>query len=106
LQASPPDPASKAGIFLGGLFNSGYFFVFLKTLECIYGLLLLGDWFVPLVLILLFPISVNILLFHLFLAPAPQSLIISLLIILLNIYLAWIYRFWYRPLLRRNNSLQ
>ena len=106
LHAAPPDPASKAGIFLGGLFNSGYFFLFLKTLETIYGLLLLIDWFVPLVLILIFPISLNIVLFHTILAPAPQSLVISLLIILLNIYLAWAYRYLYFPLFRRNNTFQ
>jgi putative oxidoreductase len=106
LHAAPPDPASKAGIFLGGLFNSGYFFVFLKTLEVIYGLLLLIDWFIPLVLILVFPISLHILLFHSFLAPAPQSLVISVLIILLNIFLAWTYRQLYLPLFRRNNSIR
>lgn len=106
LHAAPPDPASKAGIFLGGLFHSGYFFVFLKTLEIIYGFLLLADWFVPLVLILVFPISLNILLFHSFLAPAPQSLTISLLLVGLNIFLAWTYRSLYLPLFRRNNFTQ
>jgi putative oxidoreductase len=106
LHAAPPDPASKAGIFLGGLFSSGYFFVFLKSLETIYGLLLLADWFVPLILILVFPISLNIFLFHSFLAPAPQSLVISLSIIGLNIFLAWTYRHLYRPLFKRNNSIQ
>lgn len=105
LHAAPPDPASKAGIFLGGLFNSGYFFVFLKTLEVLYGLLLLADWFVPLVLILISPISINILLFHVILAPAAPALVISSLIITLNIYLAWVYREFYAPLVRRNNTL-
>jgi putative oxidoreductase len=106
LHAAPPDPASKAGIFLGALFNSGYFFVFLKTLEVIYGLLLLANWFVPLVIILVFPISLNILLFHSFLAPAFQSLVIAVLIILLNIFLAWNYRRLYGPLFRRNNQIR
>ncbi len=105
LHATPPDPASKAGVFLGGLFSSGYFFVFLKTLETVYGLLLLFEWFVPLVLILVFPISLNILLFHSFIAPAPQSLVISVLIVVLNLGSAWSYRELYLPLLRRNNPL-
>ncbi len=106
LHTVPPDPASKSGIFIGGLFTSGYFFVFLKTLETIYGLLLLADWFVPLVLILVFPISLNIFLFHSILAPAPSSLVIALLIIGLNLFLAWVYRPVYWPLFRRNNSIQ
>jgi putative oxidoreductase len=105
LHSVSPDPASKAGIFLGGLFSSGYFFVFLKTLEVIYGLLLLAYWFVPLVILLVFPISLNILLFHIFLAPAFQSLVISVLIIFLNIFLAWTYRSFYLPLFKRNNPL-
>jgi putative oxidoreductase len=106
IHGAPPDPSSKAGIFLGGLFNSGYFFLFLKTLETIYGLLLLADWFVPLVIILVFPVSLNIFLFHSILAPAPAYLGISVLIIGLNLFLAWGYRHLYRPLLNRNNTIQ
>jgi putative oxidoreductase len=105
LQAVPADPSSKAGIFLAGLFSSGYFFIFLKTLEVLCGILFIADWFVPLVLILVSPISVNIFLFHVILAPAAPALFISFLIIILNIYLAWAYRHVYAPLLKRNNAL-
>jgi putative oxidoreductase len=102
LHSAPPDPTSKAGLFLGGLFASGYFFIFLKVLEVLYGLLLLADLYTPLVLILLFPISINIVLFHTILAPSPSSLIIAWLLFALNVYLAWINRAVYAPLLKRN----
>jgi uncharacterized membrane protein YphA (DoxX/SURF4 family) len=98
LPATGPDPASKAGLFLGGLFGSGYFFAFLKVLEVLFGFLLLTGFFVPLTLILLFPISINIFLFHLVLAPAPLSLAIAITLLILNIYLAWVYRSAYKPL--------
>lgn len=101
--SGPPDPTNKAGIFLNALFSSGYFFVVLKSLEVIYGLLLWVNWFVPLVLILLFPISIQIFLFNTFLAHSFQPLVISIVIILLNIYLAWTYRRIYSPLFKRNN---
>ena len=101
--SGPPDPTTKAGVFLGALFTSGYFFVVLKSLEVIYGLLLLANWFVPLVLILLFPISINILLFNGFLAQSLVPMVISILIIVLNIYLAWTYRHVYAPLFKRKN---
>jgi putative oxidoreductase len=101
--SGPPDPATKAGIFLNALFSSGYFFVVLKSLEVMYGLLLWANWFVPLVLILLFPISIHIFLFNVFLAHSFQPLVISIVIILLNIFLAWTYRRIYSPLFKRNN---
>ena len=101
--SGPPDPTTKAGIFLNALFSSGYFFVVLKSLEVIYGLLLWANWFAPLVLVLLFPISIHIFLFNVFLAHSFQPLVISIVILLLNIYLAWTYRDIYKPLFRRNN---
>lgn len=101
--SGPPDPTTKAGIFLNALFTSGYFFVVLKSLEVTYGLLLWANWFVPLVLILLFPISIHIFLFNVFLAHSFQPLVISIVIILLNTYLAWTYRDIYKPLFKRNN---
>ena len=99
--SGPPDTTTKAGIFLNALFSSGYFFVVLKSLEIIYGLLLWANWFVPLVLILLYPISINILLFNSFLAHSTQPLVISIIIISLNTYLACTCRDVYAPLFKR-----
>jgi putative oxidoreductase len=103
--SGPPDPTTKAGNFLGALSASGYFFAVLKSLEVIYGLLLLANWFVPLILILLFPISIQILLFNSFLAHSIQPLIISIIIIFSNTFLAWSYRHVYAPLFRQKNQL-
>lgn len=93
-----------AGTFVGGLFQSGYFFKFLKVIEVLSGLLLLIGWFTPLVLIVLFPISLNILLFHAFLAPA--GIPFAGIIIVLHLFLAWSYRNYYKPLFTLNASAE
>ncbi len=74
----PPMPG-EAGKFLGALAGTGYFFPFLKVCEIVAGGLLLLGAFVPFALMLLSPIVANILLFHLFLAPAGLAVpIVSL----------------------------
>ena len=98
----PPDPTSRAGQFLGGLFASGYFFQVLKVLEILIGLLLLSGFYTPLALILIFPISLNILLFHAILAP--HGVILPLIIFILNIYLAWVYRAAYTQLFEHKEA--
>jgi uncharacterized membrane protein YphA (DoxX/SURF4 family) len=100
IPATPPDSASKAGAFLGGLFVSGYFFVFLKVLEVLFGLLLLFGLYTPLILVMLFPISLNIMLFHAMLEPQPPGIIIAALLFALNAYLGWVYRSVYAPLFK------
>jgi uncharacterized membrane protein YphA (DoxX/SURF4 family) len=94
----PPHPMPEAaGAFAGALFASGYLFVVLKVVEVASGLLLLAGRFVTLALALLAPIVVNIVLFHAFLAPSGLPL--ALLVLALEIFLAWSYRSAYRPML-------
>ena len=93
---TPPALDGPAGAFTGGLFQSGYFFPMLKVTEVILGAFLLAGILVPISLVILMPISVNILLFHLFLAPNNAA--IGIIILVLHIYLAWNYRSYYKPL--------
>jgi putative oxidoreductase len=95
---SGPAPDGKAAAFLGGLFQSGYIFPFIKIIEVITGALLLFGRYIPLVLVVLMPISINILLFHSVLAPGAGSLTIGVLIIVCQLYLAWVYRDYYKQL--------
>src|SRR5436190_16417378 len=66
---TPPSAGGVADAFIGGLFQSGYFFPMMKSIEVVLGAFLLIGLFVPLSLVVLMPISLNILLFHAFLAP-------------------------------------
>jgi putative oxidoreductase len=92
-----PPPSGPAGAFAGALFATGYFFVVLKVIEIVSGALLLAGRFVPLVLAVLAPIVINILLFHGFLAPAGVPL--AIVVLALELFLAWSYRSVYRPML-------
>lgn len=99
---TPPSTGGPAESFTTGLFLSGYFFPFLKGLEVTLGALLLLGAFVPLVLVVLMPISLNILLFHVFLTDNP---VMGIVIVALQLYLAWSYRSYYKPLFTRNASV-
>jgi putative oxidoreductase len=91
-----PPPQGQAEAFVSGLFQSGYFFPFLKGLEVILGLSLLSGLFVPLILVALLPVSLNILLFHAFLSPEGVGMSIAILV--LHLFLAWRYRDYYKQL--------
>jgi putative oxidoreductase len=100
---TPPPHGGVADAFTGGLFQSGYFFPLLKGLEVVLGAMLLIQYFVPLALVVLAPISINILLFHAFLSP--ENTIMGVVIVLANFYLAWAYRSYYKPLFVRKTSV-
>ncbi|MEM9339704.1 MAG: hypothetical protein AAGA66_13295 [Bacteroidota bacterium] len=85
-----PEMSGAAGAFMGGLFQSGYFFPMVKALEIIAGVLLLIGAYVPLGTAILGPITLNIFLFHA--ALEPSSLPIGAVVFLGNIFLAWTYR--------------
>lgn len=100
---TPPSAGGVADAFLGGLFQSGYFFPMLKSIEVVLGALLLVGVFVPLALVILMPISLNILLFHAFLTPGNATM--GIVIVLVNLYLAWSYRDYYKPLFNRKATV-
>jgi hypothetical protein len=93
-----PPPSGPAGAFAGALFMSGYFFPLLKGTEVLSGVALLSGRFVPLALTVLAPIIVNIVAFHLFLAPAGLAL--PVVIVMLELFLARSYWSTFRPLVR------
>ncbi|MCA9648312.1 MAG: DoxX family protein [Myxococcales bacterium] len=95
----PQPPLSEdAGAFMGALAATGYMFPLIKGTEVVAGLLLLSGRFVPLALVLLAPVLVNITLFHVVLAPVNMGLVVVLLA--LELYLAWGYRDAFRGVLQ------
>ena len=94
---TPPAPP-RAAAFAGALFGSGYLVPLLKTTEVLAGIALLSGRLVPLALAVLAPIIVNILGFHLFLAPS--GLAIPLAVLVAELYLARTYRAAFAPMLR------
>ena len=68
-----PMPTGLAGQFLGALAQSHYMWV-VAALQIVGGVLLLVGRFVPLGLVLLGPVIVNILLYHILMNPAGIGL--------------------------------
>ena len=64
-----PMPTGLAGQFIGALVLSHYYWV-VAALQIIGGVLLLVNRFVPLALVLLGPVIVNIICYHVFLNPS------------------------------------
>lgn len=94
----PQPPMSEgAGAFMGALAATGYMFPLIKGTEVVAGLLLLSGRFVPLALTLLAPIIVNIALFHIVLAPVNFPVVV--MVLALELYLAWAYRDAFRGML-------
>ena len=100
--STPPAPP-RAAAFAGALFASGYLFPLLNTTEVVVGLLLLSNRFVPLALAVLAPIVINIVAFHLFLAPSDLGLALALLAA--ELMLAWNRRAAFAPMLRARVEL-
>jgi uncharacterized membrane protein YphA (DoxX/SURF4 family) len=93
----PPLPPTPAGNFLSALFVSHYIYA-IALFQVIGGLLLLIGRFVPLGLVFLFPVIVNIDLFHIFMdhSGLPMAALVSLL----ALFLLWRYREAFAGILR------
>lgn len=89
-------PTGSAGDFMNSLGATGYIFPVVGVLEVVIGAMLLLKKWVAFALILLAPISINILLFHLFLDIPGVA--VALLVTIFNGIL--IYKHWqqYKPL--------
>ncbi len=92
-----PEVAGRAGEFIGALAGSGYMMPMIALVEIVAGVLLLSGLFQPLALVALLPITLNIVLFHLFMAP--EGTIIGLVFFGLNVYLAIPIWNSFRPML-------
>ncbi len=94
-----PQPELKGAqkIFMEGLAASVYFLPLLKITELLCGLAFLSGRFVALATVVIFPIVLNIALYHAFLAP--EGLPMGLILLLANLFLAYAYRKNYSGLL-------
>jgi hypothetical protein len=93
--ATPLPPGAAA--FVGALMKSGYMLQLIGATQLIVGVLLLSNRFIPLALALFAPFIVNSIAFHVFLQPG--GLPMAAVFLVLEIYLAWIYRQAFRPML-------
>ncbi|MEM7351978.1 MAG: DoxX family membrane protein [Acidobacteriota bacterium] len=94
-----PEPTPAGGEFLGALVKSGYLMSLVKCVEVVGGVLLLAGRYVPLALTVLAPITINILLYHVFLDPRVEGMVMPVLMVALHLFLAYGYRSSFRGVL-------
>lgn len=85
-----PELSGQAGDFMGALGATGYIFPVVGAVELGVGVLLVLNLFTPLALVVLVPISVNIVLFHVFLdiggiVPAAVVAGLNALFLIINL---------------------
>jgi uncharacterized membrane protein YphA (DoxX/SURF4 family) len=92
---NPPAPPAAAAFF-GALLATHYMFFLIFGTQVFGGALLLLGIAVPFALLILAPVVVNIVFFHIFLSPAllPMALVVAAL----EAFLAWHYRAAYAAL--------
>lgn len=85
--------------FMTGLFSSGYMMNLVKAIELICGIALLTGQFVALSTVVIFPITLNIFLYHAFLEPT--TVVISIVLLALNLFIAYTNKERYQLMLTR-----
>lgn len=90
----PPPPAAAA--FFEALIATHYMFALIFGAQVIGGALLLLGIAVPFALVVLAPVIVNIVCFHIFLSP--DLVVMALVVAAFELFLAWSYRDAFAPL--------
>lgn len=97
-----PEPetplAEPAQRFVDALMDSGFMMPLIGATQLLAGALLVLNRFVPLALALLAPFLVNAIVFHAVLEPT--GLPIAAIFLAIEVYLAWVYRDAFRPMLK------
>ncbi len=89
-----PLHTGNAGAFIAGLKGTGYFYPMQKVIQIMGGVSLLINLYAPFSAVVLFPISLNVLLFHTFLVPSGWLMGVTLVVP--NLLLGYGYRGYYR----------
>jgi hypothetical protein len=100
----PPSTPLPEGAtaFVGALVQSGYMFQMIAVTHLLVGALLVLNRFVPLALALFAPFIVNSIAFHVFLERS--GLPMAIVFLAFELYLVWVYRHAYRPMLKARVS--
>jgi putative oxidoreductase len=96
----PPTASGAGRPMQDAIAGSGYIIPIIEATYLVVGVSYLTNRYVALASVILFPVSLNILLFHLILDPGTSSLIAALLLFILNLSMLYVSRQAYGPLLK------
>ena len=88
-----PNHTGAAATFKNGLMAAIYLYPMMKTLQIIGGISLLINRYAPFSAVALFPISLNVFLFHTILVPSGWFM--GVLLLVPNLFLGYAYRKYY-----------
>lgn len=92
-----PELTGNQKVFNEGLKVSVYLMPLIKVTELLCAIAFISGRFVPLATVVIFPITLNIFLYHAFLAP--EGMPVAIFLLLGNLFLAYAYRKNYETLL-------
>ncbi len=99
LMPKAPEMTAAQTTFMSGVMASVYLMPLIKATELIGGLLLLINRTAPLAALVIFPVTLNIFLYHAFLGPKDLPLVGVML--LFNLFLFYAYRAKYLPIVSK-----
>lgn len=98
-----PNHTGRVAAFKAALINVGYFYPMIKSIQIVGGLSLLVNRYAPFFAVVLFPISVNVLLYHTFLVPSGW--LMGVVLMVPNLFLGYAYREYYRGMFVKKPAL-
>ena len=89
--------SSEGANFMGALVKAGYFMPILGVIMILTGLSLVFRKHTALMLVIMAPITVNIILFHLFLDPG--NIMVAAVLTIVHVIMLWAYKDCYKGML-------
>ncbi len=99
-----PNHTGRVAAFKAGLKGVGYFYPMIKSIQIAGGISLLANLYAPFFAVVLFPLSVNVFLYHAILVPSGWWM--GVLLIAPNLFLGYAYRKYYSGMFVRRPQLQ
>lgn len=99
-----PNHTGRVAAFKAGLKGVGYFYPMLKSIQIAGGISLLVNRYAPFFAVVLFPISLNVFLYHTILVPSGW--LMGVLLMAPNLFLGYAYRKYYSGIFVRKPVLR
>jgi len=98
-----PHHTGRVAAFKEGLIGVGYFYPMIKSIQIVGGISLLTNQYAPFFAVVLFPLSVNVFLYHTILVPSGWWM--GVLLMVTNSFLGWSYWKYYKGMFVRRPIL-
>jgi putative oxidoreductase len=98
-----PNHTGRVAAFKAALMGVGYFYPMIKSIQIVGGISLLVNRYAPFFAVVLFPISLNVLLYHTILVPSGW--LMGVFLIVPNLFLGYAYRKYYSGMFVRKPVL-